>query len=276
MSLRSYKNPDFIYKLSNKELINYYDCLRHHHSFRKYCKCKETSSRPLDDSCPCSCNLGAHYCSFSSKRDTIKCGEKSAICPYCSCQIEVRLDNSLNSTGSSLNSNNESKNNSSLLVCENYAPSYTLKEHQLSDLNKKLHDLRKSKKFLKSTLKDLDNLIENDNKKINDDGLDEIERFYRKSNKFIGSSMKISSLRKHLPRKDIKSSKHIIGHDPMNSKNYPLYGSSIFNLRESGMFADSELAEKLIQVKGIKAIEATVARQDLNRSKSAIIFCQEK
>ena len=274
VNYRSYKNPDFIYKLTNKELADYYNCYRHHLHFKSRCVCKDGDGRLIANSSTCptcffqSATSSPHYCTKSGKiSSSVGCNEASVRHPERKCEC----------------GSNESyhyfrcKNDStSFTLCENYRPSFTSKEHQIEETKRKIYNMRKSKSMLKKTLKDLDNLIE---KKEDDSGLNEVERFYRTSNKFIGSSMQVTSLCNYLPRCDIKPRKHDIGYkkfDPnMEQELIELYGNAVFGLRNAGTFTDSELAEKLGKLKPKKIYKA---ENPLKRAKSVndIIFCKEK
>ena len=250
--IRSYKNPDYIYSLNNKELKDYYDCLSHHHFQRHFCNLNTTRSTQ-EHECPCNCQHGQkhdHFCTGLSQSATFR-----------------HLNDSQNDE--SLANTSYSFYDPSLVVCENYPPSYTLKEEQIKVLNKDLKDLKKSKQVMKKALNDLDKLLDNFNDK-KDDGLNEVERFYR-SDKFIGSSMNITSLKKFLPRTDIRPAQHTIEPKDEERAKLALYGNAIYQLDNREIFADSELLEKEKKLKkpppsvDLKLVPTT-----------AVIYCNKK
>lgn len=219
---KSYKNADYIYSLSNKELTDYYNCYGHHHFSRKFCKQSHNIAPKSCNDCPCNCEHGRkhdHFC-----------------------------------TGLSLNESSTSTGNStfyspSINVCENYPPSFTLKEDQLTSINKDINLIRKSKALMKKNLKELDELLSDTAPpKIYDKyaHLNEVERFYR-SDKFIGSSMNIKSLEHNLPRNDIRPVKYItelkeLELSEMNRDQLELInGNSLYGFRSKDVFMDSDL-----------------------------------
>ncbi|CAF1018733.1 unnamed protein product [Brachionus calyciflorus] len=195
--IRSYKNPDFIYNLSPKELENYYKCYSHHH-FNRH-KCQSESDTILDKTyqCVCKINSDKHFCTCKN--------------------LEQKNDKAI-------------MQNDSLMLCEYIRPSYTSKEDQIKDMTKMIIDLKKSKLLMRQTMKDLDSLIEIEKKA---DSLNEVEKFYR-SDKFIGSSLKISLCKDELPRSDIKPAKYIYELNSLND--VPLLGNSIFSIKKNANF----------------------------------------
>lgn len=211
--LKTYKNPEYIYSLSNKELKDYYDCYSHHHFNRHFCKSdnQTINSSCFDRSCPCYCNSDEHYCTTHGEN------------------LE------------------ESTNEPSLIVCEHFVPSYTSKMDQINDIKKDIGNLKKSKLFMKQAMKELDEFL--DKKPKSKENLNEVEEFYR-SNKFIGSSLNVKSLQKNLPRTDIKPAKYIIELNEQNE--YPIYGSALFSYDNKQIFADKELVAKEEKLKILK------------------------
>lgn len=270
----TYKDTEFINSLSKDELIKYYECYLHHNHYRRRCACKDDLERVKDDSkCPCVCGLGAHFCTPTNRSLISKCDETSVrYCNRCCCQQQ---SDSFDSTS------NESKP-PSMIVCENYPASYTTRRDQVDHLKTQLTTMKKNKSFMKQTMRELDGLL-NDLKEP-DDGLDEVERFYRKSNKFIGSSMNITQLSKNklpVPRKDINVGKHTIGVDIEKDPSLmSLYGNAVFDLRRVGKpktFVDSELQAKLDLLKPKDPPPPKLPLDHpLVRFKSSIIYCKEK
>jgi hypothetical protein len=226
---KSYKNADYIYSLSNKELIDYYNCYGHHHFSRKFCKCDNIPIKTNHD-CPCTCEHGRkhdHFCTGLSLNSAEYGGQMDDISKF---------------------------HSPSITVCENYAPSFTLKNDQLTSINKDINLMRKSKALMKKNLEEIDQLIkltcdstEVNKKKFNDS--DEVERFYR-SDKFIGSSMNIKSLANKLPRNDIRSAKYVtelkelalstVNLDQLEQMN----SNSIYAFRTKDLFTDRDLLER--------------------------------
>jgi hypothetical protein len=212
---RSYRNAEFIKSLNDKELKDYYDCFQHHNHFKKTCRCKTEAERvhDQDKDCPCRCASAQekHFC--------------TPINGICDCQNR-------------------------LVICENYPDSFTSKGSQLDSLNKKIYELRKSKALLKRTMRDLDSCIVPDERPM-PDGLDEVERFYRRSKSFLGSSIKVTSLSKNLPRADIVAGKYETTCS-WAKEDLPPYASALFDsthLERGHTFVDRELFEKLEKLK---------------------------
>lgn len=240
---RSYKNPDFIYNLTNKELKDYYACYSHHHFNRKYCKSNESldTGRSVNDrSCPCICDPANHYCT--------------------SRHLGLTNRHEFNASGDSINN---TEIDQALIVCEHYSPSYTSKQDQINDINKNVYDLKKSKVIMKQTMKEIDRLLDL-GARPNDDGLNEVERFYR-SEKFIGSSMKISSLNKNLPRNDVKPAKHLIELGTQNQ--HSLYGNPLFDFHNRNVFADRDILENDLKFRKYKLKP---------RPMTSVILCKQK
>ena len=217
----SYKNKD-INKLSNQELIDYYGCLAHHHLNRKNCCSKPNHTQRISyTGCQCTCddsNDKGHFCT-SNSTDIKQCDCKTN---KSNCCLE---------------------HDSSLIVCENYAPSYTSKQDQIEFLKKEVGVMRKSKSELRKTMADLDNLLdESSDYKVNkkeenlNDGFGIVENFYR-SEKFIGSSMNIKSLKKYLPRTDISTNNYSV--DIRQCKLQPPGSMPLFEFYHKNMFADT-------------------------------------
>ena len=248
MLQRSYKNKEFISSLSNQELRDYYSCLSHHHTNRNVCKTGQVSELNTTG-CPCTCQSTTesnHFCTSFSLPPSDKCLTHS--------------NETLNSTlGCQLNNSN------SIIVCENYAPSFTSKSDQIQTLKKEIGLMKKSKSTLKKAMQDLDKLFDDNfvEPGVQDDGLNEVERFYR-SDKFIGSSMNIRSLNKYLPRTDIKYQPHKF--EMSNVKTQPEFGTSIFSLGNRDLFVDRDILAN-------NKIKKTPTKPDFKiRTKSAVIY----
>lgn len=241
--IKSYKNKEFISKLNNKELEDYYNCYRHHHSMRNYCK-NEAKSKDISLTSSTSCLKDEdHFCTGNSKLE----------CTCCNAQTKC-----LAST------------EHSLIVCENYAPSYTSKTDQINDLKKEVSQMKKSKQLLKKAMQDLDKLLGEDDVN-NDDGLNEVERFYR-SDKFIGSSIHIKNLHKDLPRQDIQPPKYIYNTNLNKKKDTPEYGTSLFSYYNKNLFADRDLLEKEAGLKSSKVKKPAKPSVIELRAKSAVVL----
>jgi hypothetical protein len=212
---RSYRNAEFIKGLNDKDLKDYYDCFQHHNHFKKTCRCKTEHERLHDHdmSCPCRCTSvkEKHFC--------------TPINGICNCEKR-------------------------LVICENYPDSFTSKGSQLDSLNKKIYELRKSKALLKKSMRELDDCIIPDQRPV-PDSFDEVERFYRRSKSFLGSSMKVTSLNKNLPRQDIIPGRYETKCS-WAKEDVPPYTSSLFDsthLERGHTFVDRELFEKLEKLK---------------------------
>lgn len=186
--IRDYNNLEYLNTLSIKELEDYYRCYSHHHFNRNKCHVQPSEYKPLT----CICKL-------------------KSVKHFCNCQEKAK---------------NEPKKNDSIFLCEYIRPSYTSKEDQINDVKKMIIDMKKSKHMLKKVIEDVDNLIEK--KKPVDDGLNEVERFYR-SEKFIGSSISITTF-KNLPRTDIKGGKYI--YELCALDDIPIRGNPIFSFKK--------------------------------------------
>lgn len=243
--IRSYKNKEFISQLNTKELKDYYDCYTHHHGSRHSCQ-ENKQSTVKDENCPCVDDVD-HFCT----------GQKD----LCSCfQASLRnRDDKCSAT-----------NEHSLIVCENYSPSYTSKNDQIKTLKKEVSQIRKSKQLLKKAMQDLDKLLNEDNENQDDD-LDEVEKFYR-SNKFIGSSMNIKSLNKNLPRLDIKPAKYVHNQNVNSHKTYPEFGTSLFSYYDKNIFADKEILEKEAALRPSRPKSSAKSRINNFRAQSALSF----
>lgn len=191
------RNYNNLDSLSVKELEDYYRCYSHHHFKRHECCIEPKEYKPLK--CVCKFKSDDHFCN---------CPEKSK--------------------------HDESIKNDSIFLCEYIRPSYTSKNDQINDVKKMIQSMKKSKYMLKNALKDIDNLIEK--KKSDEDGLDIVERFYR-SNKFIGSSLNISSYKDNLPRTDIKSAKYI--YELCKLEDIKAIGNPIFSFKKKPKFSSS-------------------------------------
>lgn len=225
----SYKNKDYISQLTKQELINYYGCLAHHHQNRKNCCSKQnhnTTQRTANTGCQCTCddlNDKGHFCtSYSADKQQCECPQTKGSLDESNCCLE---------------------HDRSLIVCENYAPSYTSKQDQIAFLKKEVGIMKRSKSELRKTMADLDKLLEEAsdqsiNKKENNgnDGFDIVENFYR-SEKFIGSSMNIKSLKKYLPRTDISTNNYSV--DVRQNKLKPPGTMPLFDFYHKNMFADT-------------------------------------
>jgi hypothetical protein len=162
-----------------------------------------------------------------------------------------------------------------LIVCENYPDSFTSKGAQLESLSRKIYDLRKSKALLKQTMRQLDDCIEPEERPV-PDGLDVVERFYRKSGKFLGSSMKVTSLNKNLPRIDVMTGRYETKCS-WAKEDVPPYASSLFDsthLQRGGTFVDRELFEKLQKLKPAKKMPAP--REDPPVTRATMFVLKEK
>ena len=248
---KSYKNAEYIYSLSNKELVDYYNCYGHHHFSRKFCKSDNNAKNLNPGECPCTCGHGQkhdHFCtglSLNAKlNESLATGETSSM--RCNCdqiQMQEKLDSQLLA---------RKFYTPSITVCENFAPSFTLKEDQLTSINKDIHLLKKSKALMRQNLKDLDKLLDEScaDKHVIDKyaGLNEVERFYR-SEKFIGSSMNIKSLAHNLPRTDIRPSKYVtelkeLELSEVNMRELERMNSNaIYSFRSKDIFTDSDILE---------------------------------
>ena len=248
---KSYKNSEYIYSLSNKELIDYYNCYGHHHFSRKFCKSTNSiKDLNLSGECPCTCEHGKkhdHFCTglslnTNSLNESDVSFEKSSM--NCDCDRIQEKEK--------FNAELLSKKfyTPSITVCENFPPSFTLKEDQLTLINKDINLIKHSKALMRKNLKDLDKLLDETSteKKLSNknDGLNEVERFYR-SDKFIGSSMNIKSLKHNLPRTDIRPSKYVtelkeLELSGVNMRELELMNSnSIYSFRSKDIFTDSDI-----------------------------------
>ena len=155
--IRSYKNTEFISSLSEKQLKDYYACLTHHGKSRRNC-CQSSDSSQHSTGCPCTgsdSNGANHFCT-SCGPSTNQC--RSADCQMCS--------------------------GNSLVVCENYKPSYTAKEDQIKSLRREVGLMRRCKSSLQDAMKDLDKLLEEcgdrkDSDQADSDNRNSVEKFYR-------------------------------------------------------------------------------------------------
>ncbi len=229
INYKSYKNADYIYGLSNKELIDYYNCYGHHHYSRKFCKTDNIPPKTSYD-CPCNCEHGRkhdHFCTGLSLNTSEYGNQIDELSKF---------------------------HSPSITVCENYAPSFTLKEDQLTTINKDISLMRKSKALMKKNLEEIDQLIKSTSSstgvtKNKYDDLDEVERFYR-SDKFIGSSMNIKSLAHKLPRTDIRPAKYVTELKELNLSTVNLdqleqmNSNSIYAYRSKDLFTDRDLLER--------------------------------
>ncbi len=249
--LKSYKNKEFISSLNAKELKDYYDCYFHHHSSRNKCNTKinEIKLNESDDCCPCTKETNennGHFC--TGHRETCLCHNDSCLV----------------------------SNSHSLIVCENYAPSYTSKTDQIQTLKREVTQIKESKQLLKQAMKDLDKLLnENEPKKSDLDHLNEVEKFYR-SNKFIGSSLNIKTLHKDLPRQDIKPSKYIFNQNLNHHKLVPVYATSLFSFYDRNTFTDKELLEKEAALKPKKKENSSSNSPDLIETRPVTIYSRQK
>ena len=220
---RSSRDKDYVLNLEPKELIDYYNCYSHHHFNRHYCHDNSDFNRTCSRECPCcpdaldSDHLN-HFCTgYSSDLSSLRCDSNHVHNMTCSkCDF---------------------KNENSIIVCEHFRPSFTSKQDQIDFIKRDISQIRMSKNILKNAIKDID-LVLGETKEKND-GLNDVERFYR-SDKFIGSSMKITSYKKKLPRNDIRPGKFIV-ETKTRTDNCPDYGSALFSLRDKNIFTDNDI-----------------------------------
>jgi hypothetical protein len=275
--IRSWKNKEFTSSLSNQELKDLYGCLAHHttnpHTKRKYCCDGSTEVHPKEminsrqcehlGSCPCTCansNDSNHFCT-SNSIGYLYSGD-------CKC------DNSAVSSNCCL------KHENSIIVCENYAPSYTSKKDQIQFLKKEVGVLRRSKSTMQKAMDDLDKLLEesrSDRLEEMDEGetrdMNSVERFYR-SKDFIGSSLNIKSLKDYVPRKDISRTCYEVEERDLKSKGEPVLGTPLFGFFNKNIFADPQILEN-------ELFKKNYGRRILDPSfklkpKSAIIYNRKK
>ena len=250
--LRNPKDKDL--NLSGEELKRYYDCYSHHHFNRHNCtKSLDSGNRTISSRMQCPC------CP-----DSFDEAHLNHFCTGYSFDLSAITDD-LSHTNHDLNCTHSDLQHS-LILCENFRPSFTSKRDQIDFLKRDIKLVRTSKNILKKTIEDLDRVLDEFKEKSDEDGLNEVEKFYR-SKKFIGSSMKIKSFKNCLPRKDIKPGKFII--ETKNKiANSPDFGSAIFSLKDKNIFVDSDILEnEKIKIK----------KPDIKvRAKSAIISMRPK
>jgi hypothetical protein len=261
--LKSYKNKEYISQLNSKELTDYYNCYSHHGAARLNCDQIKSSNDEKDK------QIDNEQCPFMNDADHFCTGHKETAC--------MCTHNSKKSdTAPCLISHDHS-----LIVCENYAPSYTSKTDQIKTLKREVNQMKKSKYLLKKAMEDLDKLIQdNEPEKQKEEYEDEVEKFYR-SSKFIGSSISVKSLNKDLPRQDIRQSKYIFNLNLNYHKLYPEYGASVFNFYDRNTFADKEILDKEAAIRPKKPTRpASKASQGIDildlRAKSAKMYTKTK
>ena len=123
----------------------------------------------------CSLKSDRHYCTFDQTQS----------------DISTHLDSIRNNYPKNLINN---MNLTSLNLCEEYPPSYILKEDQVNTYKTQLKKLRISKKIMKQTMKQIDDILGEQE----DEEKDPIDEFF-KSDKSLSSSLNISSLKHLLP-----------------------------------------------------------------------------
>ncbi len=106
------KSKEFVSNLKGEDLINYYNCYWHHHQYRYNCHSGDIPNIALESThlCPCKCAKSTndnHFCTTNS-------------CHSCSNECTSQSSHCF------LNQNN------SIVVCENYAPSYTSKRYKIN------------------------------------------------------------------------------------------------------------------------------------------------
>lgn len=273
----------YLWKTDDKELEYNNSCLSHRFFSRNCskrcrsrsassnrCACEGCASHAMERSaCPC-CkqkqNDPDHFCTASSVASSYR----------------PETAHSLNSSDqallSALSVDNQSSfssnkmNDSALVVCENYSPSYLSKKDQMESVQKEIRQLRLSKSIMRKTMQEIDKLLdESDPDKCAGRDMNPVERFYR-SDKFIGSSMNVTSLNKDLPRGDIAPPKYIFELNKQKKPEerlFPLYGTAIFSLKDPHAFTDKTILNHELKNKPKKPAASKLARP---KSAAAIVY----
>ncbi len=263
--IRSWKNKEFTSSLSNQELKEFYGCLAHHtrnpHTKRKNC-CDDSTK--FHEQSEFSCNKSNdHFCTSNSIGYIYPIGSK--------------CDDTFND--SLVHSNSFQKHENSIIVCEDYRPSYTSKKDQIQFLKQEVGALRKSKSMMQKAMDDLDRLLEESQNEKNDKdasemtNMDSVERFYR-SKEFIGSSMNIRSLNEYVPRNDIIRNCYEVEERDLKDKREPLLATPLFGFFNKDIFTDRQILENELFRKnyGRKVLDPSFKL----KPKSAIIYRRKK
>jgi len=164
---RNNKNDSILNHFSIRDLKEFYDCYLFHHFSKHDATLNDSKlNASRENICPCCFKQATndHFCTLNSSDQFQETLTKRSLKQNLE---EESLDVSKSTTAEE----------SALIVCENYPPSYLSKKDQISTINKDIHRIIKSKAELKKALHELDKLIETD--KTDDDSLNEVERFYR-------------------------------------------------------------------------------------------------
>ena len=151
----------------------------------------------------------------------------------------------------------------SVIICENYSPSYTSRDDQIAKVDAEIIRMRASKYLTRQAIKEADKLLgeaiklnkgdENDHAE-KDSKYDSVERFYRSKSAFA-SSLNISALSSPVKvttttttktttvvekkKPSASLSRHVKTARP--SRKFTCGGSAIFQPRQHDLFTDSDL-----------------------------------
>lgn len=243
----NYHNLDHLNRLSIEQLEHYYYCHPlHHYGLKEQPEASRTSS--------------ALYPCWSK---SIKRGELLDTSHYC-----TPLHQNINEKSDGINEN--SLDESSLIVCENYAPSYTSKKDQFYKIKDDVATLRKSKLIMKQTLFELDRLLE-----MSCPTMDPVEDVNEDDyNRDIQRSIEITSLGKYLPRTDIsfaaKREREIKDEEKEKEKKaLRAFGARpVFHKRDKKMFRDKDLLkfDEKVESEEYKKLEDIAKKETRQRS----------